>query len=60
LGTFRFCTNGAYSAGISGIPTIGFGLGKETDAHTADESIAINDLLKATIGYQAIIEELLS
>jgi len=60
LGTFRFCTNGAYSAGISGIPTIGFGLGKETDAHTADESIAINDLMKATIGYQAIIEELLS
>jgi len=60
LSTYRFCTNGAYSAGISGIPTIGFGLGKEKDAHTVDESIAIIDLLKALNAYQAIIESLLN
>jgi len=38
---FRFCTNAASSAGLFGIPTIGYGLGKETDAHTVDESISI-------------------
>ncbi len=59
LSAFRFCTNGTFSAGIAGIPTIGFGLGKETDAHTVDESIAINDLLKASECYQLIIEEVL-
>jgi putative selenium metabolism hydrolase len=60
LGAYRFCTNAAYSAGIAGIPTVGFGLGKETDAHTADESIAISDLLLASEGYKVIIEEVLS
>ena len=59
LSAFRFCTNGAFSAGIAGIPTIGFGLGKETDAHIVHESIAIEDLIKACECYQLIIEEVL-
>ena len=60
LSAFRFCTNGTFSAGIAGIPTIGFGLGKETDAHTVNESIAIKDLIKASECYQLIIEEVLN
>jgi len=59
LSAFRFCTNAAYSAGIAGVPTIGFGLGKETDAHTLNESISINDLIKASNCFQLIIEEVL-
>jgi putative selenium metabolism hydrolase len=60
LRAFRFCTNAAYSAGVLGIPTIGYGLGKETDAHTNDESISIDDLNQAAMGYQAIIEAVLN
>lgn len=55
VGAYRFCTNAAYCAGVAGIPTIGFGIGREEDAHTVDESIAVNDLLTAAHGYQGII-----
>lgn len=55
LGAYRFCTNAAYGAGIAAIPTIGFGLGSEEDAHIVDESVAITDLPRAARGYQGII-----
>jgi acetylornithine deacetylase/succinyl-diaminopimelate desuccinylase-like protein len=42
------------------IPTIGYGLGRETDAHTANESISIEELHQAALGYQAIIQTVLS
>lgn len=57
---YLFCTNGAYSAGIAGIPTIGFGPGAEGDAHTIDERISINELLSAAKGYQGIISAMLA
>jgi putative selenium metabolism hydrolase len=44
VGTWRFCTNGSESAGRRRIPTIGLGPGCEEDAHTIDESIAIEQL----------------
>lgn len=59
LGAFRFCTNGSYSAGVAGIPTVGFGLGREQDAHTVDERISLNDLEAAARGYQGIIQSVL-
>jgi len=59
LGAFRFCTNGSYSAGLAGIPTIGFGLGREQDAHTVDERISLKDLIAAACGYSGIIEAIL-
>jgi putative selenium metabolism hydrolase len=58
--SFQFCTNAASSAGMYGLPTIGYGLGKETDAHTVDESISIDDLQQAAQGYQTIIQHVLS
>jgi len=58
--SFQFCTNAASSAGMFGIPTIGYGLGRETDAHTANESISIEELHQAALGYQAIIQTVLS
>jgi len=55
LGAYGYCTNAAYSAGIAGVPTIGFGPGKETDAHIVDEYIALDELVRAAEGYAAII-----
>lgn len=55
IGAYRFCTNATYCAGVAGIPTVGFGIGREQDAHTVDESIAVADLLTAARGYQGII-----
>jgi putative selenium metabolism hydrolase len=59
VGAYRFCTNAAYSAGTAGIPTVGFGLGKESDAHTVDERIHLADLEQAERGYKGIIESIL-
>ncbi len=56
---YRFCTNAAYSAGVAGVPTIGFGPATEADAHVIDEHLAVDDLLAAARGYQAIIEQVL-
>jgi len=56
---YRFCTNAAYSIGEAGIPTIGFGPGAEGDAHVVDEKIKLDDLEKAALGYQGIIEAVL-
>lgn len=42
IGYYRFCTNAARSAGMLGIPTLGFDPGLETDAHIADESLSLD------------------
>jgi putative selenium metabolism hydrolase len=55
LGAYGFCTNGSYSAGIAGIPTIGFGPGAETDAHTVNEHLKIAEIERAADGYAALI-----
>ena len=57
LSSYSFCTDGSESAGRRGIPTIGFGPSKEGVAHTNDEYIEVNELLKACEGYRAIIEK---
>ena len=54
LGTYRFCTNGSLTAGTLGIPTIGFGVGREQDAHTVDESIEIAQLHRAVSGFRSL------
>ena len=48
---WTFSTNGVASAGRLGIPTIGFGPGKEEIAHTVKEYVPVNDLIKASIFY---------
>ncbi|VVD77897.1 Succinyl-diaminopimelate desuccinylase [Pandoraea iniqua] len=55
LGTWRFCTNGSESAGRRGIPTIGLGPGNEEDAHTIDESIALDQLEGARDIYRELV-----
>lgn len=56
---YRFCTNGASSAGVLGIPTIGFGPAAEGDAHVVDERLAVAELVAAAAGYRGIVETVL-
>jgi len=56
IGAYRFCTNAAYSAGVAGVPTVGFGPAAEADAHIVDERLKVRDLIAAAAGYQGIIE----
>ena len=52
---YSFCTNGSHYAGEAGIQTIGFGPSRENLAHTIDEYIEVDQLLKATEGYHGIL-----
>lgn len=56
---YRFCTNAAYSAGVAGVPTIGFGPAGEGDAHVIDERLQLDDLIAVAKGYSAISQALL-
>ena len=50
-----FCTNGSHYAGERQIKTIGFGPSRENLAHTVDEYIEVEQLLKAAAGYYGIL-----
>jgi putative selenium metabolism hydrolase len=56
---YSFCTNGSHYAGEAGIKTIGFGPSRENLAHTIDEYIEVDQLLKATAGYYGILKSVL-
>ncbi|MFA6028227.1 MAG: YgeY family selenium metabolism-linked hydrolase [Elusimicrobiota bacterium] len=51
---WTFSTNGVASAGRLGIPTIGFGPANEVYAHTVNEMMPVDDLLKAAVFYAAL------
>ena len=53
---YSFCTNGSHYAGEAGISTIGFGPSRENLAHTIDEYLEVDQLIKATEGYQGILQ----
>ncbi len=57
-GKWEFSTNGIYWAGKAGIPSIGFGPGDETTAHTVRDSVPLDDMVKATEFY-AILPSLI-
>lgn len=60
ISRWSFSTNGVASMGRLGIPTVGFAPGLEELAHTTDEWVAVDDLIKATAVYALIPEELAS
>lgn len=60
MASYQFCTNAAHSAGVAGVPTIGFGPSRESLAHVVDEYIEIDQLIAARRGYAAISEALLA
>ncbi|MFA9397753.1 MAG: YgeY family selenium metabolism-linked hydrolase [Clostridiaceae bacterium] len=53
---YNFCTNGSHYAGEAGIKTIGLGPSKENLAHTINEYIEIEQLIKASNCYYGIIK----
>jgi putative selenium metabolism hydrolase len=59
VGQWGFATDGVYTMGIAGIPTIGFGPGDDECAHTADESIRLEDVFKAATVYAQLAVEVL-
>lgn len=58
LSHYSFCTNGSGSAGVLGIPTIGYGPGREEEAHIVDEFLALEHLYAAAEGYAALARTL--
>ena len=60
LSRYIFGTDGSYLSGIAGIPWFGFGPGAEINAHTFNDHIKIDDLVKASKVYAMFIVDLLS
>jgi putative selenium metabolism hydrolase len=59
IGQWGFSTDGVYSMGIAGIPTLGFGPGEERYTHTVDEQIRLTDVYQAAQVYARLAVELL-
>lgn len=57
--TIHYCSNGSYSAGVAGIPTIIFGPPSIKQAHAVDEYIEIKHLKQAANCFQSIALSLL-
>jgi acetylornithine deacetylase/succinyl-diaminopimelate desuccinylase-like protein len=60
ISKWMFATNGSYTAGIRGIPTVGFGPGSESTAHASDEYVPVAELARAAAGCYGIGRALLS
>jgi len=56
ISRWHFSTNGVATMGLYGIPTVGFAPGREELAHTTQERVSVEDLVKATAVYSLIPE----
>jgi putative selenium metabolism hydrolase len=59
ISRWSFSTNGVATMGLYGIPTVGFAPGLEELAHTTQERVSVDDLIKATAVYARIPEVLI-
>ncbi len=59
VGCWKFSTDGTYTMGEAGIPTIGFGPGDEEQAHSPDERVRIEDVLAAAEIYAEMVLEIM-
>ncbi len=53
---WTFSTNGVATAGLCGIPTVGFGPGHEKFAHAPNEEIEVEHLVRACAFYAGFVE----
>jgi acetylornithine deacetylase/succinyl-diaminopimelate desuccinylase-like protein len=60
IGQWAFSTDGVYTMGVMNIPTVGFGPGEERFAHTSDDQIRLEDVIKAARVYARLAIEILS
>lgn len=60
VGIWAFSTDGVYTMGEAGIPTLGFGPGDARLAHTSDEAIRLSDVHLAAEAYADLTFDLLS
>jgi len=56
-GFWTFSTNGVATAGMHGIPTIGFGPGHEHFAHAPNEQTEVEHLVRSTAFYAAFVNK---
>jgi acetylornithine deacetylase/succinyl-diaminopimelate desuccinylase-like protein len=59
VGRWEFSTDGVYTGGVAGIPTVGFGPGEERYAHTADDQIKLKDIESAARVYAELAVRML-
>jgi putative selenium metabolism hydrolase len=59
VGAWAFSTDGVYTMGEAGIPTIGFGPGEERYAHAAEECIRLDDVMRAAQVYARMGQDIL-
>ena len=57
VGFWVFSTNAVATAGMLGIPTIGFGTGHEKFAHAPNEQVEIEHLVRCSAFYAALVDE---
>lgn len=58
LDKWTFSTNGVAIMGMNGIPCIGYGPGREEEAHAPDEKVLKSELLRAAMTYAASLSHL--
>lgn len=59
VGKWIFSTNGVGIAGTFGIPCVGFGPGREAEAHAPDEKVAVDELVTAAALYALVPQQYL-